>query len=152
MTREIARQEVARDHDADRRAGCVARDGAGTHELAPRIERLVRRVGAAGRDPRRQPIGGRAQVPLPHRRRLEGEHRRHLRPRTTAGLQAIDFDHADAPVHDGCAHRTLQRLEISSVQRVDRERLREQRRLRLRGVFAVTIERTGDGVRRRQYI
>jgi len=58
MTREIARQEVARDDDAHRSAGRVACDRAGAHQLAARVERLVRLcIGAAGSDAGRQPIG-----------------------------------------------------------------------------------------------
>ena len=150
--RHVAREEVAGDDHPDRPAGRVADDGAGADQFAAAVERFVRlRVGAATGNLRRQAVRRRAQVAGRQARCLQGDDRHDVRVHAR-GLQAVDLDHPDAPVHDRRRHGPLQRLDVAIEQQRRRHGRDERCRLRRHCRFTIAVERTGDAVGRAQHV
>ena len=129
VRRGLARQIVAREHDADHAARGVADRGPAAHELAAAFERLGRvRVSAAARDERRRGDRPRRGLVPRQARRFDGDERRDVGARSALAARPVDLDEPDPSFRDLAFDRPAHGVEVARLDRGGRNRPRDPRR------------------------
>ena len=115
--RGLARQVVARQHDADDAARRVAHRRPAAHELASAFERLrCVRLAAAARNGRREVVSGGADARR-QARRLDGDERHDVGPLPGLRTRPVHFDQPDAALRDLGIDRAAHDDEVARLDR-----------------------------------